>query len=141
MALPRGSALGAVRSSSDSSLSNLPAVVVMDLATGATLYTVTLTAGSVGRRDEAVAKDFEDGHWKLRLLSVQAAAAAKGGLTILLDGVHITDSSDAHVHESTAEADRVVVPEQLRVAAAAIGWEESSPRRMQLPPPPDNFYA
>ena len=47
---------------SGSSLSNLPAVVVMDPATGATLYTVTLTSGR--RRDAAR----ENGHWKLNLL-------------------------------------------------------------------------
>ena len=127
---------------SDSSLSNLPAVVVMDPATGATLYTVTLTPltpHSV-RRDEAVAKVFENGQWKIRLLWVQAAVA-EGGLTILLDGVHTEDSSDAHVHDSTAEADRVIAQEeQPHVEAAAAEREESSRHRMQIPPPPVTFY-
>ena len=107
---------------SDSSLSNLPAVLVMDPATGATLYTVTLTSGSVGRRDDAAVVS-DDGHWEIRMLWVQAAAAAKGGLTIFLDGVHTDNSFDAHVHvrQSTAAADRVFAPEQPS-------------------PPPDTFY-
>ena len=122
---------------SDSSLSNLPAVVVMDPATGATLYTVTLTSGSVEQRDEAV---FENGQWKVRLLSVQAAAAAEGGLTILLDGVHTEEHSDAHVHESIAEADRVIAHEQPHAEATATERKESSRRRTQVPPPPVTFY-
>ena len=79
---------------SDSSLSSLPTVQVMDAAAGAELYTVTLnTSGMLGgarERDGSPGAAFAGGgHWKIGLLWVQAAAAAEGGgLAIFLDGVH-----------------------------------------------------
>lgn len=123
---------------SNSSLSNRPSVLVLDPATGATLYTVTLSSGSVGRLDDAVVAASNDGHWDIRLLWVQAAAAAKGGLTILLDGVHTEDFFNARV--PTAEADRVFEPEQLEDVATERAKSVHRPRR-QVPPPPDTFYA
>ena len=47
---------------------------------------------------------------------------------------HTEDHSDAHVHESTAETDRVIAQEQLHVEAAATERDESSRRRTQVPP-------